>query len=189
MNAEARKILGRLLFTFPAAAVLVCGILDLPGRQLLGAAGLAAIAAYFLGMFIIVVRDMVRAESAHRTARRQKLRLCVKCGYDLRASASQCPECGTPVVAPKLPEVQRTPMLTRLDRRAKELASEFECDYVGSEHLLLALFDETAGTAAQVLDNMGITAADVRQELTEMGIGAPVPFAQVVTIDPATSAK
>ena len=189
MNAEARKILGRLLFTFPAAAVLVCGILDLPGRQVLRAAGLAAIAAYFLGMFIIVVRDMVRAESAHRSAQRQKQRLCVKCGYDLRASVSRCPECGTPVVAPKLPEAPRTPMLARVDARARELAHELQCDYVGSEHLLLALFDESAGTAAQALDNLGITADDVRQELTEMGIAAPVPFAQVVTTDSATSVK
>ena len=42
----------------------------------------------FLGLLVFACAELTRAE------RRQRLGLCARCGYDLRASPGRCPECG-----------------------------------------------------------------------------------------------
>ena len=53
--------------------------------------------------------------------RREKLGLCLRCGYDLRASAERCPECGEPVPATRCPK--STPLLLPRDPAAKSAAA------------------------------------------------------------------
>ena len=43
---------------------------------------------------IILLTPLVQS---YRRRKRKKLGLCVKCGYDLRASKERCPECGTEI--------------------------------------------------------------------------------------------
>ncbi len=48
---------------------------------------------------------------------------------------------------------------------ANEEAASLNHNYVGTEHLLLALLRQTDGVAAQVLENLGINLKDVRKEV------------------------
>jgi hypothetical protein len=50
------------------------------------------IALLFLPTALLLRREM-------RRIRRKRLGLCPVCGYDIRASGSQCPECGTAIAA------------------------------------------------------------------------------------------
>ena len=64
----------------------------------------------------------------------------------------------------------------RLDRNASQLvktvaqriAYEFELDYVGTEHILLAILRHGKGLGAEVLNSFGITEARARQTVEEV---------------------
>ncbi len=48
-------------------------------------------------ILLTAVAPLMRLYSGLRRRRRRRLRLCVTCGYDLRASGHRCPECGKSV--------------------------------------------------------------------------------------------
>lgn len=51
---------------------------------------------------------------------------------------------------------------------ANEIAREYEQEYVGTEHLLLAIQREGTGVGAAVLANRGITAGKLRDEIDRL---------------------
>jgi ATP-dependent Clp protease ATP-binding subunit ClpC len=66
------------------------------------------------------------------------------------------------VTMAKLPQ---TPRAKKVIEYSIEEARNFNHDYLGTEHLLLGLLREQEGVAAQVLMNLGLKLADVREEV------------------------
>jgi len=53
---------------------------------------------YWIPLLIMGTPLAIRFVSRRRRRLGSAERLCVRCGYDLRASTGRCPECGTPIV-------------------------------------------------------------------------------------------
>jgi hypothetical protein len=53
---------------------------------------------FVLGFGVLPAIAMRREWLARRTRRRLAARLCIACGYDVRASRDRCPECGADLV-------------------------------------------------------------------------------------------
>ncbi|UCF34641.1 MAG: hypothetical protein JSV78_04915 [Phycisphaerales bacterium] len=51
---------------------------------------------------------------------------------------------------------------------ANEFAREYEQEYVGTEHVLLAIFKESTGIGAKVLAERGVTAEKLRAEVDKL---------------------
>jgi ATP-dependent Clp protease ATP-binding subunit ClpC len=75
------------------------------------------------------------------------------------------------LVNPKLAadSVQSTPLL----RAADEERQKMKLNYIGTEHLLLALFSTPNNEAFEVLNTLGVKTSDIREDvLAVLGIGS-----------------
>jgi len=84
------------------------------------ALGLPLIALAVIVLLVVVVR--VRAAGRRRISGRYAAGLCMKCGYDIRATINKCPECGEDLVDQGIrywSGAQRAPFrsLPRVDRK------------------------------------------------------------------------
>ena len=71
-------------------------------------------------------------------------------------------------------ESRFTPAAQSALRRAQEASGRLGHGYVGTEHLLLGLAQETRGLAGRILQNAGLDESAVREAITNLvGVGAP----------------
>ncbi len=61
-----------------------------------------------------------------------------------------------------------SPRIARVIKFANEIAREYEQEYVGTEHVLLAIQREGSGIGAAVLGRQGITAGALRNEIDKL---------------------
>ncbi len=72
-------------------------------------------------------------------------------------------------------QIPFSPRAKRIMELAEEEANNLNHDYIGTEHILLALLREQDGVAYQVLSNMGVNIGKVRDEIIEMLSSSDVP--------------
>ncbi len=56
----------------------------------------ACVVPYWFLLSLALVGPLLHAKGHARTVLRRRRNLCVECGYDLRETPEQCPECGAP---------------------------------------------------------------------------------------------
>ena len=73
------------------------------GSDTSGASSRAFILPAWLPVLVLALPVVWWGRRAYVRQRRDRLGLCARCGYDLRASKDACPECGAAIPAPSLP--------------------------------------------------------------------------------------
>ncbi|MHC4609554.1 MAG: Clp protease N-terminal domain-containing protein [Planctomycetota bacterium] len=61
-----------------------------------------------------------------------------------------------------------SPRVDKVIKLANEIAREYDQEYVGTEHVLLAILREGTGIGAKILLNHGITEAGLREEIDKL---------------------
>ena len=61
-----------------------------------------------------------------------------------------------------------TPRMDRIIRLSQEIAREYEQDYVGTEHLLLAILSDGTGMGSAILNGQGITMGKAKRVVDEL---------------------
>jgi len=61
-----------------------------------------------------------------------------------------------------------SPRVAEVIKLANQIAREFEREYVGTEHVLLAILREGTGVGAAVLTKRGVTEGKLRQEIDKL---------------------
>lgn len=61
-----------------------------------------------------------------------------------------------------------TPEMSRVVDASQRIARDYEQEYVGTEHLLLAIVSEEAGLGAEILKGLGVTVAKAKKLVDEL---------------------
>ncbi|NEO55728.1 MAG: ATP-dependent Clp protease ATP-binding subunit [Okeania sp. SIO3B5] len=77
-------------------------------------------------------------------------------------------------------EIPFTPRVKRMLEVSLEEARKLDHNYIGTEHLLLALLQDSEGVAAKVLDNLGVDRSKIRTQIIRS-------LGEVATVSPGAS--